>query len=303
MRMLLALSLAAVLAACSPATSVTTSTDHPASPTASTAAAGVEYTTLDPVPQPDLPAPLRPDGHPPAGSMAGMNPDEGGMMDMEGAPMDHSAMNHEAMPAMDHSAMSEMQHDAMPMAAAPEGLRAALDAYLAIQTALASDELAGIAKQARALDTAVAKLGETPIEGDPHFWHTHADDLTAIRTNAQALADADDLAAARLAFGRLSAPFVGIVEATGVPKGYDVARFTCGMVADVPEGGVWLQRGSDTRNPYYGSAMVSCGASDHAMPMMDHGTMEGMDHSQMKGMDHEQMKERDHSKMNHDGRP
>jgi Cu(I)/Ag(I) efflux system membrane fusion protein len=193
--------------------------------------------------------------------------------------MDHTAMNHEAMPAMNDGEMAEMNHEAMPMEAmpttvVPEGLKAALDAYLAIQRSLASDELTGVVKQAQAFDAAVGTLSATPLESDPHFWHSHAADLAAIRTNAKALADASDIAEARVAFGRLSAPFVGIVEVTGVPEGYDVERFTCGMVEGVPEGGVWLQRSGDTRNPYYGSAMLTCGARDHAMPMMDHSQMD-----------------------------
>lgn len=287
MRMLLPLALATVLAACS-SSPVITPDDHPAASTAGTAAATVEFTTLDPVPQPDLPAPLRPDGHPPAGSMAGLDPsaveghdmsmmDHDMMSDDPDASMESDGMEMDGA-AMDHTAM--MSDDAMmDMAAMSDDLGAALDAYLTIQSALASDELPG-ASSVRAFDAAVANLG------------AHGD-VATIRAGATSLAAAEDLGAARIAFGELSAPFVSLVETTGVPEGYDVARFTCGMFTDVPEGGVWLQRGAATKNPYYGSAMLTCGAEDRPMPMMDH---EGMDHGQMKSG------EMDHGNMNHDDR-
>lgn len=226
MRTLLFLLSATLLAACSPAAPVTMPDGHPASTATTPAAYAVDVSALAPAPQPDLPAALRPDGRAPG---------------MEG--MDHDAM---------------IPDDV----ATPSGLSDALDAYLSVQTALAADRLDGVSRQARTLDASIAVLAETPPEDDPHFWHERADDLVAIRTAAADLADADDLARARVAFGHLSAPFAEIAAALGLPD--DVTRFRCGMFDEAPDGGVWLQRGDDTRNPYFGTAMLTCGTRQDA---------------------------------------
>jgi hypothetical protein len=208
-------------------------------------------------------------------------------MEADEAAMSHTAMNHMdgVVGDDDDDAPGSLTEAALPT----EGLGEALDAYLSVQTALASDELPNAA-DTRAFGEAVAALVEAPPEADPHFWHMRSDEVRAVQAAATALAEADDLDAARVAFGEASAPFAGWIEALGVPEGYDVARFTCGMFP-APEGGVWLQREGDTRNPYYGSAMLTCGTQDRPMPQMDH---EEMDHD---GMNHEEMQ---HDKMNHD---
>ena len=277
-----------LLGACAPSQVAAPAPGHPASPDVQPGPATVEVATLAPVPPPDLPAVLRPDGHPPAGSMVGMDPAAA-----DGA-MDHAAMGHDEMAtmgadeaSMSHTAMNhgrtafetpsptppERLGDVPPapvsMDAALTPLTETLDAYLALHDALASDKLDAAAAQAfsTAFDRAVA---EAPAE-DPHLWHARSAEVNAVRDAAAALAGAGDLAAARAAFGEMSVPFVALVRAHGVPAGYDLARFTCGMAQDVPEGGVWLQRDGELRNPYFGAAMLTCGRRDGALPPMDHG--------------------------------
>ena len=84
------------------------------------------------------------------------------------------------------------------------------------------------------------------------------DDVAAVRTQSLELAGATGLSDARTAFGQLSGPFLALVEAYGVPVGYDLSRFTCGMRGDLPGGGVWPQRGAEPRNPYFGTRMLAC---------------------------------------------
>lgn len=201
----------------------------------------VSATPLADAPSPDLPAPLRPS---PA----------------DGAAMDHGAMGHDAMTPR--------------MAARPDqaSIRPVLDAYLAVHDALVADVYDAAA--AAALTDAVVAWTGTPPAADPHLWHRHADAVDALRQSAGTLAEAASVEAARAAFGALSVPFATLVEATGVPTGYDLARFTCGM-ADAPEGGVWLQPAGDAQNPYFGTSMAMCGTRDHAVPTAtDAATME-----------------------------
>ena len=311
------LSLALLAAACAPSAS-TVDADHPARDGAPTVSAVVEVAALAPVPQPDLPAPLRDDSRPPGGRT-----DAPVTMGMDHSGMDHSGMDHGSMaakpdvdPAEDrhemreamaggavsardivtagHSSATPTEH-AMPMehgdAGTGSALTDALDAYLAVQAALAADRFDRSAAQsfAAAFEATTAEMPED----DPHFWHARPDEVTAVREAAQVLAAAETIEAARLAFGRLSLPFAALLTARGVPEGYDLARFTCGMARGVPEGGVWLQRDGELRNPYFGAAMLTCGRRDGALPTtsgerpMDHGDA---DHGSM-----------DHEPMDHDG--
>lgn len=304
-RILGLLPLAAFVAACASASSVPTPLDHPASTSAPSTSVAVAVTAFDPAPQPDLPAPLRPK---PASAGAGMQASAGSMIGSDSIAVeghDMAAMNPDrttnkpvATMETDEAAVRHMaQHhgggavgddDASEGALPPDGLAGALDAYLAIQDALASDRRPSTAS-VRAFDAAVAALVEAPPQGDPHFWHMRAAEVQAVQAGAAGLAAVADpgsssaqaLNAVRVAFGELSEPFARWVEVLGVPEGYDVVRFTCGTFSAAPEGGVWLQRAGDTRNPYYGSAMLTCGTQDGPMPHRNH---EGMDHD---GMNHD----------------
>ena len=223
---------------------VATVSGGPASASAPTTPLAVSAAPLAPVEAPDLPAALRPSDPPHSGME----------MDHPGMEMNHSSMER------DHAEESD----------AP--IRPVLDAYLALHDALVADRLAPDAAQA--LAAALAIWTETPPPGDAHFWHLRATDVSALRRSADALAEAAGLEAARAAFGALSVPFASRVEAHGVPEGYDLARFTCGM-ADAPEEGVWLQPAGDTANPYFGASMATCGREDAPTePTLDHGPMD-----------------------------
>jgi Cu(I)/Ag(I) efflux system membrane fusion protein len=152
----------------------------------------------------------------------------------------------------------------------------ALGAYLAVQDALASDDQAEAIAHGAHFASAFEALAEAPPAGEPHFWHSRSDDVGAVRAAASELAGAADLAAARLAFGHLSVPFARLVEEAGLPEGLALDRYRCGMARDVPDGGIWLQRPGATRNPYFGAAMLTCGARTSSLAVRvapaSHGT-------------------------------
>lgn len=139
-------------------------------------------------------------------------------------------------------------------------LQELLAAYVNIGDQLASDSTVGIAEQAKRIGSAVDALVQVEVPGSPHFWHERDDDFSTIKDQAQALATPADLQAARIAYGVLSDALERIVASTGVPPSANqpAYRFVCGMFAEAPRGGVWLQFGDAPRNPYFGSRMLSC---------------------------------------------
>ncbi len=130
---------------------------------------------------------------------------------------------------------------AMAAPAMAADLPAALvDAYLSAQTALADDSLKELPTAAKAMEAGAAPLG-APAQ--------------PVVDGAKKLGAAKDLAAARTAFGELSDALVKYAETSGsaLPAGIHVAY--CPM-ADKP----WMQKGTDIKNPYYGSQMLTCGS-------------------------------------------
>ncbi len=126
------------------------------------------------------------------------------------------------------------------------GLASALSDYLEIGTALASDSLDGVGDAANRFG---ATMREVPTDGSPP-WDDWATDL----------ATAEDLAAARLAFGKLSVAFRDLLSQYGVPASVSepIVALSCPMFLSDQGGAVWLQTGSDVRNPYMGGRMLAC---------------------------------------------
>lgn len=252
MRLVPALSALVFLTACAPAATVAVTPDHPASPDAPTAPSSLQLSALAPAPAPRLPAVLRPtsDGMP---AMDSAQMRDGASA--RASAVDHAAMGHTMPMSSDRPAASA---SASPMPDSP--MAEALDAYLALHDALASDDAAGARAHGAHFAAAFDALAEAPPAADPHFWHSRSADVQAVRTAAADLVDAPDLAASRVAFGHASVPFARLVEAAGLPEGVEIERFRCGMAQNVPDGGIWLQRPGALRNPYFGAAMLTCGS-------------------------------------------
>jgi Cu(I)/Ag(I) efflux system membrane fusion protein len=71
---------------------------------------------------------------------------------------------------------------------------------------------------------------------------------------AKAVSAAADIGAAREAFGPLSDAVIAAARAEGFKDLGDVKVAFCPMVKKS-----WLQKGDEIRNPYFGSAMSTCG--------------------------------------------
>jgi hypothetical protein len=115
-----------------------------------------------------------------------------------------------------------------------------VDAYLQVQSALAADKIDGIAAHAKAIEAQATPLGK---------------DAEKIAGAARKLQAANDIAAARAAFGELSEALVSYADKTKSALDPDVRIAFCPMV-NKP----WLQKEKEIRNPYYGASMLSCGS-------------------------------------------
>lgn len=125
-----------------------------------------------------------------------------------------------------------------PAPVAPDA--AVVEAALALHAALYADDLA-------AAQAAAPSLAATLGEG-------------ALARTAASIAEAEDLAAARRAYGAIGVALRGALEGAGAEFGADLRLMRCGMYRDAPDKGVWLQRGDEVRNPFFGreAGMASC---------------------------------------------
>jgi len=117
-------------------------------------------------------------------------------------------------------------------------LKEALEQYVKIQSALAADSLKGIPEAAAAIGS-VAKENVGVL-------------AKAAVSQADAVAKATDIKAARAAFKPLSTTLIAAANAQKEKIGYYEAF--CPM-ADA----AWIQADKKIANPYYGSSMLSCG--------------------------------------------
>ncbi|MCB9730143.1 MAG: DUF3347 domain-containing protein [Deltaproteobacteria bacterium] len=129
------------------------------------------------------------------------------------------------------------------------------DGYEATRAALAADDLAR-AKQAAA-GLAKAAGAEAMREGVKG-----KELIDTVSTQATRLAAADDIAAARLAFGEASKAFIGwVVAEPSVGEG--LHAFMCPMAKGYKK---WVEQGTKMANPYMGKSMLECGAATEMTP-------------------------------------
>jgi len=118
-------------------------------------------------------------------------------------------------------------------------LHVSLDQYINIQVALAADSLKGVPEAAAAIAVA-AKDAKGVIP-------------EAVVPQAEALANANTIEAAREAFKPLSASLIGVLARQNEKSGHFYEAF-CPMA-----NASWLQTDRKIANPYYGKDMLTCG--------------------------------------------
>jgi Cu(I)/Ag(I) efflux system membrane fusion protein len=127
--------------------------------------------------------------------------------------------------------------DAPPL---KEPAKTVMSNYLAIQASLAGDSIQGLDEHAKAIATAVKGDAAKMLPPD-------------VAAQAETLAQAKDITAARAAFKPLSASLIKYMAEEKAGKGL-YHEVYCPMAE-----ASWLQTGKDIRNPYYGKEMLDCG--------------------------------------------
>lgn len=128
--------------------------------------------------------------------------------------------------------------------------------YLALQKALAADDLAKAQAAAHHLSTALA--GQATPE---------------IRQALDTLAQAKDLKTARVPFKAVSDGVIALAKAQA-PEGTSLYLAHCPM-AFGNRGASWLQAGTTIDNPYFGAMMRRCGVIQETLS----GTASAPDHA------------------------
>lgn len=148
------------------------------------------------------------------------------------------------LPAADCAMPSCCGGSAQPMAMASnsalmEPVKSVYDHYLTIQADLANDTLKGVAENAGAIAKAVQgdSMKMLPAE---------------VAAQAETLAKASDLKAARAAFKPLSDSLIKYLADHNAKDAY--VQVYCSMAR-----ASWLQKDGNVKNPYMGKAMSECG--------------------------------------------
>jgi hypothetical protein len=128
--------------------------------------------------------------------------------------------------------------------------------YLAIQKALAADELERAQTALNQFESAVATVDTESLKDSSaeHLWHKEDANLTRI---VDQLKQVDDIQAMRHDFRPLSEEIGVLAKAFGFGDASPVYELHCPM-AFGGQGAVWYQAEEDVRNPYYGATMLTC---------------------------------------------
>jgi len=143
-----------------------------------------------------------------------------------------------------------------------EQFGAVVNGYIELQGALAADDFAKATASARDALAALSSVDMALVTGGD--WMAQAD---ALKSMLAKVAQADDLAASRAAFSALSEQMMASAKRFGAPL-RSLYQFNCPM-AFGGKGATWMQHDKQTRNPYYGKAMLRCGSVIEALSAAD----------------------------------
>lgn len=162
---------------------------------------------------------------------------------------------------------SMMYHPSLPESAedlvildTPAGFRATMqpvyDAYFAMQRQLSQDALHPTHKAGADLKTAIGSVAIDRLDATGgELWQRESQTLLGHLAD---LAKASDIAEARATFEDISEGIYRVAQQFGFPAKAAIYRFYCPMAFE-SKGAHWLQNHGETANPYFGSAMFSCG--------------------------------------------
>jgi len=147
--------------------------------------------------------------------------------------------------------------------AAVAALTPVYEAYLALQMALASDDLETAKEAAGQLGARTAAVDMTRFSPAGHIdWMKLASQLSE---HASRIAGADDIDAARNGFYTLSQVVIELQGSFGHIDSSNYYLTFCPMARD-NQGAYWLQKIDTIYNPYFGASMLRCGEIKESLP-------------------------------------
>jgi len=164
------------------------------------------------------------------------------------------------------------QSDKIVVFASPTEFRgqlgAVLEAYLALQTALAGDDEKKARGAADRAGDALQAVDMTLVDGEAHMaWMK---DEKSLRDSFASIAAATEIDAQRRHLQDLTGQLWDTLRRFGYSQDEPVRLFNCTM-ADGGKGGDWIQLETTTANPYFGSAMLLCGDQTDSLTTAESG--------------------------------
>ncbi len=133
-------------------------------------------------------------------------------------------------------------------------LETVFTAYQELQAALAGDDLQEAKSALSKLTSATTDIEEPKLEqAIQPVWNKQAKHLSMALKKA---GTANDLSGIRKSFEHIS---MALIALSKVSNPGDLQEYRCPMAFNI-KGANWLQKAGNTANPYYGSAMLRCGA-------------------------------------------
>ena len=132
-----------------------------------------------------------------------------------------------------------------------------LDKYLALQEALAADDLEAAKAHVRRLPELLEQADASTLKGMAAMgWKRSAKKIAKALEHAAHMTDLEGIRKLNI---KLSDTWIGVVQSFSVTgdKKLHIAR--CPMAND-NKGADWLQLTEEVRNPYYGASMLTCGS-------------------------------------------
>jgi len=156
----------------------------------------------------------------------------------------------------DHSADARPPSHVQVPEPAREALNRAYDAYFAMHHALSRDQHAPTKGQAKQLLDAAEAIDKASLpDGARAEWQSlHA----SLRTSAEGVSAAKNMESARAAFEGVSNAMIAVAKRFGTGRRAELRVYHCPMAFD-NRGARWMQDKEGLENPYFGSAMFTCG--------------------------------------------
>ncbi len=126
--------------------------------------------------------------------------------------------------------------------------------YFALKDALVSSNSALTTTKASALSASIKKVEMDKLDMDVHMvWMKVVENIKA---DSKSISATNDLEKQRKIFANLSNEIYSLIK---VSKFDNAVYYQYCPMANGGKGANWLSKESDIRNPYYGSAMMTCG--------------------------------------------